>query len=328
MSRSLWTPFHARMHRTIRQHDLLRKNQSILVAVSGGQDSLCLIKLLIDLQPKWNWRLAIAHGDHRWRSDSQANAAFVEDFSKTQDLPFYLRVANPIPASEAEARNWRYGCFQEIAEKKGFTAIATGHTKSDRAETLLFNLVRGSGTDGLRSLNWSRDLTPTLKLVRPLLEFTRLETAEFCQTHNLKVWEDSTNQDLNYARNRIRHELLPYLKTHFNSQVEAHLSQTIELLSAEVEYLETVASEMCEKASSEEFLGLNRQVLRSLPLAIQRRVVRQFLQRSLDFNPDFGQIEKFVALINAPNRSRSDPFLKGAIAEVDGDWIYLNRSSI
>lgn len=321
MSRSLWTPLHAQIHRTIRQRDLLQKHQSVLVAVSGGQDSLCLIKLLFDLQPKWHWRLAIAHCDHRWRSDSEANAAYVADLAKTWNLPFYLRIATVIPASEAEARNWRYSCFQDIAEQENFSAIATGHTKSDRAETLLFNLMRGSGADGLRSLCWIRSLTPTLKLIRPILELTRLETAEFCQANHLKIWEDSTNQDLNYSRNRIRHELLPYLKSHFNPQVETHLAQTMELLSADVEVLEMMASDLYEKASSEN--ALNRQMLQSAPLAIQRRAVRQFLQRSLHFNPNFEQVEKCVALISAPNRSRTDPVLKGAIAEVDGDWIRI-----
>jgi tRNA(Ile)-lysidine synthase len=323
MSRSLWTPLHAQIHRTIRQRDLFQKKQSILVAVSGGQDSLCLIKLLLDLQPKWNWRLAIAHCDHRWRSDSQANATYVEELAKSWNLPFYLQVADSIPANEAAARHWRYACLQTVAEREGFTAIATGHTASDRAETLLFNLMRGSGADGLRSLSWSRSLTSTLNLIRPILELTRSETAEFCQVHHLRIWEDSTNVDLNYARNRIRHELLPYLKTHFNPQVEPHLAQTMELLSADVDYLEKLASDLREKATSEE--GLNRQVLQSVPLALQRRVVRQFLQRSLNFNPNFEQIEKFVALITAPNRSRTDPFLKGAIAEVDGHWIRLKH---
>lgn len=317
----LWTPLHARIHRTIRHRNLLQENQSILIAVSGGQDSLCLAQLLLDLGSRWNWHLAIAHCDHRWRSDSQANAEYVATLAQTWNLPFYLKTADSAPPSEAAAREWRYAQLQSVP---GFSAIVTGHTASDRAETLLFNLIRGSGAEGLSALNWTRPLTPVVRLVRPLLELTRSQTAEFCRDRNLQIWEDSTNSDLTYSRNRIRQELIPYLKQHFNPQAEQHLAQTIELLSADIEYLENAARELYDKANSAN--RLNRQVLRQAPIALQRRAVRQFLIRSLNFSPNFEQIEKLVALITAPNRSRTDPLIDHTIAEVSGDFIQLNRS--
>lgn len=312
-----WTPLHAQIHKTIRHRNLLQKNQSILIAVSGGQDSLCLAQLMIDLRSRWNWQLAIAHCDHRWRSDSQENAHHVATLAEKWDLPFHLRVADSTLESEAAAREWRYAQLRSI---EGFSSIATGHTASDRAETLLFNLIRGSGADGLRSLNWTRSLSPTQTLVRPLLELTRAQTGEFCRDRNLQIWEDSTNSDLTYSRNRIRQELIPYLKT-YNPQVEQHLSQTIELLSADVDYLEGAASELYEQANSSN--GLDRRILKQAAIALQRRVIRQFLARSLNFSPNFEQVEKCVALITAPNRSRTDPFVGTTIAEVAGDFIQL-----
>lgn len=315
-----WTPLHAQIHRSIRHRHLLEKNQSILIAVSGGQDSLCLAQLMIDLRSRWNWHLAIAHCDHRLRSDSNENAHHVATLAENWNLPFHLKIADSIPASEAAAREWRYAQLQSI---KGFSAIVTGHTASDRAETLLFNLIRGSGADGLRSLNWTRSLSSTQTLVRPLLELTRSQTDQFCRDRNLQIWEDSTNLDLTYSRNRIRQELIPYLKTHFNSQVELHLSQTIELLSADVDYLESVASELYEKVHSTN--GLDRRILGQAAIALQRRVIRQFLARSLNVQPNFEQVEKCLALITAPNRSRTDPFIGNTIAEVCGDFIQLKR---
>ena len=323
MSRNAWTPLHDRLHRTLKERSLLAQGDRVLVAVSGGQDSLCLIRLILDLQPKWNWQLAIVHCDHRWRSDSSQNADFVSALAKSWQVPFYLETASQIPISEAEARQWRYECFTKIAQTDRFTAIAAGHTASDRAETLLYNLMRGSGADGLQALSWNRLLTPTLSLVRPLLDVTRAETAQFCQDSDLQIWEDTTNQDLTYARNRIRRELIPYLQAHFNPQVEQNLAQTAELLVAEVEYLEAITSELREKAMSVDRLALNRSLLRSAPLALRRRVVRQFLQKALTFSPNFDHIEKMTALITAPNRSRTDPFPGGAIAEVRGDWIVI-----
>jgi len=313
-----WTPLHAQIHRTIRHRNLLQENQSIVIAVSGGQDSLCLAQLLLDLRSRWSWHLAIAHCDHRWRSDSQANAEYVATLAEKWNLPFHLKTADSVPTSEAAAREWRYAALQSIS---GFSAIVTGHTASDRAETLLFNLTRGSGADGLRSLNWTRSLSPTQTLVRPLLELTRSQTAEFCRDRNLQIWEDSTNSDLTYARNRIRQELIPYLKTHFNPQTEQHLAQTIELLSADVDYVENAAHKLYEEAKSAD--SLDRQILRQAPIALQRRAVRQFLARSLNFNPNFEQVEKFVALITAPNRSRTDPFIENTIAEVADNLIKL-----
>lgn len=330
--RSTWTPLHAQLQRTLRERRLLNRDQRLLVAVSGGQDSLCLIKLLLDLQPKWGWEIAIAHCDHRWRADSQANADYVEHLAQLWGISCYRQTAAVGIKSEAEARQWRYQVLTETALEHHYQKIVTGHTASDRAETLLYNLIRGSGSDGLQALLWQRKLAANLQLIRPLLEITRSETAQFCRDFHLTVWQDSTNQNLQYARNRIRQELLPYLQTYFNPQAEQALAQTAELLRAEVEYLEATAQDVLQQVlvslgsgeSQPRQLKLNRLVLKSIPLAIQRRVIRQCLQQCLPCSPSFEQIEKLTALISAPNRSRTDPFPGGAIASVEGDWIVIS----
>ncbi|HYX14810.1 MAG TPA: tRNA lysidine(34) synthetase TilS [Nostoc sp.] len=338
----VWTPLHAKIHRTIRSRHLFERNQRLLIAVSGGQDSLCLIKLLLDLQSKWGWNLGIAHCDHRWRSDSEANAHHVENLAKTWDISFYLETANEPINTEAAARDWRYQALSAIAKANNYQYTVTGHTASDRAETLLYNLIRGTGADGLQALTWQRPLNTGIMLVRPLLEITRSQTEQFCQEFKLPIWEDSTNQDLQYARNRIRQELIPYLRENFNPQVESALAQTAELLKAEVEYLEKAAQQLREEAlgmGDEKLplslspllptphsplpLRLNRRVLQKAPLALQRRVMRQVLLQILTDAPSFEHIEKLTALIIAPNRSQTDPFPGGAIAQVEGDWICL-----
>ncbi|NEU74050.1 tRNA lysidine(34) synthetase TilS [Hassallia byssoidea VB512170] len=348
MSRSFWTPLHAKIHRTIGSRHLFERNQRLLVAVSGGQDSLCLIKLLLDLQPKWGWDLGIAHCDHRWRSDSQANANHVKNLAESWKISFYLETAIEALNSEAAARNWRYQALSAIALEHNYNYIVTGHTASDRAETLLYNLIRGTGADGLQALTWQRLLTDNIILVRPLLEITRAQTKDFCTDFQLPIWEDSTNEDLKYTRNRIRLELLPYLQENFNPQVQSALAQTAELLQAEVEYLEQAADRLREEAMGEGDgetrrqgdketkrqeeilpspfalpLKLNRRILQKAPLALQRRVMRYCLQQILPCAPSFEQIEKLTALITAPNRSQTDPFPGGAIAKVENDWIYF-----
>lgn len=335
----LWTHLHAQIHRTLRQRQLLPGKERVLIAVSGGQDSLCLAQLLRDLQPKWGWELALAHCDHRWRADSSANAEYVRQLANSWQLPFYLQTATQPLASEASARQWRYQALSEVALKYSYKYIVTGHTASDRAETFLYNLMRGSGADGLQALTWKRSLivegenVSHLYIVRPLLEIVRSQTEEFCQKIGLKVWFDSTNADIKYTRNRIRQELIPYLQANFNPQVEQHLAQTAELLRADVEYLEEIARQLLEQSLSQNNLvevnelgkniRINRRTLGNAPLAIQRRAMRQLLQKILTRAPNFEQVEKLTAMINAPNRYQTDPFPGGASARVEGDWICI-----
>lgn len=321
---STWTLLHAGLHRVLKERHLLQQHQRLLMAVSGGQDSLCLAKLLLDLQPKWQWDLAIGHCDHRWRTDSAANAAFVQELAQTWQVPYFQQTAMTKLESEAMARAWRYPALSTLAQANGYSAVVTGHTASDRAETLLFNLVRGSGADGLQALTWKRPLTPEVTLVRPLLEITRAETAEFCRQFQLPIWPDATNQDLSYARNRIRLEVFSYLRTHFNPQVDRTLAQTAELLHADVDYLEQAAAKLLQQAQGEE-AGLNRKVLQAAPIALQRRAVRRWLETLLPVASSFEHVEKVVVLITAPNCSQSDPLPGGAIARVEGDWIRLKK---
>ncbi len=346
--RAPWGVLQARLHHTLRQRHLVEPGQRLLVAVSGGQDSLCLMQLLLDLQSRWDWQLAIGHCDHGWRPDSTANADYVESLAQGWRVPYFrqtfCRQTDPDIHSEAAARQWRYHSLAAIAEQQHYAVVLTAHTASDRAETLLYNLLRGSGADGLQALTWQRRLTDTVSLVRPLLNFSRSETGQFCQDRSLPIWPDATNQDLRHPRNRLRQEVIPYLKEHFNPRVEHHLAQTAELLQAEVAYLESLASDLLTHAivthpdpagnqagatlpgngSANQRVGLRRPILRQAPLALQRRVIRQFLQQQLPSMPGFEDVEKLVALIAAPNRSQTDPLPGGAIAWVQDDQIWLS----
>ncbi|WP_017305587.1 tRNA lysidine(34) synthetase TilS [Spirulina subsalsa] len=322
----LWTPLHARFHQTLRQRSLLPPQQKILVALSGGQDSLCLLQLLWDLGRKWHWELRVAHCDHGWPGD-QGLADHVRAWVNQYPLPLFCPVAVALPQTEAAARAWRYRVLLEIAQEEGCPVIVTGHTQSDRAETLLYNLIRGSGTAGLTALTWQRPLSPLVQLVRPLLNISRAETGQFCQHHALPVWSDPYNQNLKYARNRLRQEIIPALQTHFNPQVETTLAQTAEILQGELDYLEQLTTEACKTAVDDPLPRLNRLTLQKLPLALKRRVVRRFLQQYLPHHPTFEQIEAVTGLIHAPNRSRTSSLTGGLWAEVEGSYIQLTASS-
>lgn len=280
-----WTALHAQVHQVLLDRQILPLQSKILIAVSGGQDSLCLAQLLLDLQPRWDWHLEVVYCDHGWRSDSKQNADHVENLAQLWGLIYHRVVAHTDVSTEAKARDWRYSTFETLAQTHAFTHVALGHTASDRAETLLYNLARGSGAEGLQSLGWSRasfstssvsssaassavsatststssanssadthlainpaHLSP--QIVRPLLAITRSQTATFCRDRQLPIWHDTTNDDLTYRRNCIRQQILPLIQEVLNPQADRHFAQTAELLGAEIDFLQEQARLLFEQ---------------------------------------------------------------------------------
>ncbi len=327
-------PFKAvriKLNQALRQYpELLPPGSPLLLAISGGQDSLCLLELLCHLQPKWGWRLAVAHCNHRWRDDAHLNANHVMQLCHQRQIPsLILNQPDGIPSTEAAARQWRYGALVQLAQDQGCHRIVTGHTLTDRAETLLFNLCRGSGADGLCALGWQRDLTPTIRLVRPLLGVHRDETLAVCHQRNLPIWEDSTNHDVHYRRNRLRHEVMPYLTSHFNPQLTGALANLAEVLTAETAYLETQAQQFWADpqhfriATPQSNPALDCHALSKYPLALQRRIIRHFLRINLGTMPTFDQIQQVQGLIEAPQGSQTAPIHQNIVVKVCQKWLML-----
>lgn len=308
-----------RVQRFLRQSHALPAQSRVLVAVSGGQDSLCLLDMLHHLRPRWGWVLGVAHCDHGWRPDSTANAQYVGELAQRYGYPFHLVQATDLPQQEAAARQWRYQALVQIAQQHQYTYIATGHTASDRVETFLFNLWRGSGLSGLVALVPIRPLTPGIQLVRPLWDITREETAAYCQHQGLTIWPDSTNQTLQHRRNRIRHELIPYLRRHFNPQIERQLLQTLDILTAEQQFWQQWVNQVWPQLYDPQRQALNRRKLAQLPLAGQRHILRVFLQKQLGRPVTFYHIEQVRHLATAGHRSQTAPLPGGKRVVVQGD---------
>jgi len=216
-----WSQWHNRLNKfLITKENLLPKEVPLLLSVSGGQDSMALLKLILDLKRLYKWELHVWHGDHGWHLESKTFSEELESWCKNQGLNFICQRANKDEVkSEVEARNWRYNNLSKIAkslykQNNDFNCkhVLTGHTASDKAETLVLNLARGAYLGGLSSLKESRQLERDIHLIRPLIIFSREETAQICNHFNLPIWIDPSNQNLKFNRNKIRHEIIPRLE--------------------------------------------------------------------------------------------------------------------
>ncbi len=280
-----WSPAHQRLHRWLRrQPELLPAGAPLLLAVSGGQDSMALTALLLGLRPHHGWRLHLWHGDHGWRPESAEQAAGLAEWATGQGLAMRIERAAVPPAGEAEARAWRYRALDQEAQRLGCAHVLTGHTASDRAETVLLNLARGSHRRGLTTPRTSRALHGAAgapRLVRPLLRFSRADTARLCQALELPVWPDAGNEDPRYARNRVRAEVLPVLEA-----LHPGAAQRISALAErwgqererEDELLDLALQGLARAPAPPGRAALARRELTALAAANQTRLLQHWLQ--------------------------------------------------
>ena len=259
------------------QPQLLPQGSSLLLAVSGGQDSMALLALLQDLAPLHGWILSLWHGNHRWHDGSSRIAAELSSWCQQRQLPLQVdqAAAGQVP-SEATARQWRYAQLEQRAREAG-ADVVTGHTASDRAETMLLQLARGSDLAGLAALPSIRLLSPEgPHLRRPLLHLQRHDTLQICQDLTLPIWEDPSNQSPEFARNRVRQEVLPVLE-----QLHPGCSQRISDLAERVSHVRDSQTELSRMALEvlQTPTGLDRRGLGALSPATRRLLLAQWMQQ-------------------------------------------------
>jgi tRNA(Ile)-lysidine synthase len=272
---------------TLARYDLIAAGDKILVAVSGGPDSVALLHLLADRAPFLRLRLGVAHLDHGLRPESGLDAEFVRKLAARLGLAVYMEHANlsghprpPHVSLEAAAREARYDFFQRTAARFEFNKVALGHHADDNAETFLLHLLRGSGRAGLGGIRASREGG----YIRPLIRATRATIESHLRLRQLPFRIDSTNTDPAMLRNRIRHQLIPLLERDYRQGVSAVLSRSAEIYAAEETWLDGILEPMLEQLILKHEPGrlkLSAVKLTRLPLAAQRRIVRLAVQRVL-----------------------------------------------
>ena len=279
-------PLVSKVKKTLIDHKMVERGDSVLVGVSGGPDSVALLYGLFELKHELSLDLAIAHLNHSARGkESDRDAEFVRGLGKTLQLKTLIEKLD-VAAYQAKtkssfqeaARNLRLEFFQTEMVQVGANKIALGHTSDDQAETVLINLLRGSGLKGVGGMSPVR-----YPYIRPLFHCSRPEVVGFLKNKGISYCHDSSNEKNDYLRNRIRLELIPFLQKEYNPQIIENLFEASQIFRADDDYLRTLEDIEFERIASisgdSEVLSMNIEAFGELPLALKRRVARKGIHR-------------------------------------------------
>ncbi len=264
---------------------MVEPGDTILLGVSGGPDSVALLRGLFELKQELNLELAIAHLNHSARGkESDRDARFVKDMGEALQIKTFIEkmdVAAKQAASknsfQETARHLRLEFFQRTMDQMGANKIALGHTSDDQAETVLINLLRGSGLKGVGGMSPVRH-----PYIRPLFYCSRSEVVGFLNDQKIPYCQDSSNEKTDYLRNRIRLELIPFLQERYNPRITENLFEASGIFRADNDYLKTLEDHEFDRAVSKsgesETLNMDIEYFTALPLALKRRLVRKGIE--------------------------------------------------
>jgi len=305
------------------KHNLILTNDKIVIGVSGGPDSVCLLHLLKSMAPAYNLQLHVAHLHHGLRGPAAGDdAAYVAELGRQWGLPVTVQTVDVAAFArqhglnlEDAARRKRYAFLAQVAREIGAAKVAVAHQANDQAETVLMHFLRGAGVSGLTGMKpltalagfepLDQAASPAgqtdLLLIRPLLETTRAQITRYCQAHHLSPRLDASNQDLSFRRNKIRHHLLPLL-AHYNPNIYETLTRTAALMAADQVVLQQALERAWPallKTQTEGAIVLALFPYQDLSLALQRGILRRAIQKLHQSLADiaFDHIEQAVALI-------------------------------
>jgi len=322
-----------RVHLCLRDECLLKPDKPVVVAVSGGPDSLCLL----DILHKFGYLIIVAHFNHGLRPESESDAQAVSREAEKRSLTFILGeddvatfAADNMLSIEEAARIRRYRFLFAQAVKHNGQAVAVGHTADDQIETVLMHLLRGSGLAGLKGMParahpnaWSAEIP----LLRPLISIWREEVLAYCREHDLKPVIDQSNLDTTIYRNRLRHELIPYLES-YNPGVRQVLFRTTQVLTGEFDILKRVVDEAWETVLREQgpgYVALDPAKLKKQTVGVRRQLLRRAIAvlhpnlRDIDFE----SIERGLAFLEAPSKTNQTDLVAGLRLMYEGKTLYL-----
>ena len=234
--------------KTIKKYNLIENGDKIILAVSGGPDSISMLDILYKIQQNKNinFEIIVAHVNHMIREEAMEDAIYVKNFCKKRNIEFYLKsidvkkIANNNKIGTEEAgRKERYKFFDELAKKTNANKIAIAHNKNDNVETVFMHILRGTGINGLKGIEPKRGI-----YIRPLIECERKEIEKYCEENNLEPRIDKTNFENIYTRNKIRNVVIPYVQKEFNQNIIQTIDRLSKLVVEEEEYMDKQVKEV------------------------------------------------------------------------------------
>jgi tRNA(Ile)-lysidine synthase len=324
--------FHRSLREFVLQHQLIEQEDRLILAVSGGLDSMVMLDAISTLRRDFNLSLIVAHFNHQLRGhESEADEAFVRTAAKRLEIECYVEHANTHTAAEAArtsiqetARNLRYAFFAKLRSSLGFHKIATAHHADDNAETVLFNLVRGTGVHGLSGIPIRR---PDISVIRPMMFATRDEIRDVAKKKEIAYRTDSSNLSKDYTRNYIRHEIAPRIRENINPNLTLTLRRSSELFHHLDEFLQQQATalerEVIVRSSGKETV-FNRDVLLRQHVFMQEYLLFLAVRRHTRLETDFGTIRAMMSICRNETGS-STTVAKDIVFFRDRDHVLLRQ---
>lgn len=313
---------------TIKKYNLIKKGDSIVIGVSGGPDSICLLHILNELKNELNFKIYVAHINHMIRKEADEETEYVKNFCKNIEVECFVKkidvekIAKQLKMGTEEAgRKIRYDFFEEILKNTNSNKIATAHNNNDKVETIIMNILRGSGIVGLKGLDPIRKN----KFIKPLIEVSREEIEAYCEENKLNPKIDKSNNENIYTRNKVRNVVIPYIKKEFNPNILKTINRLSEVAAEENEYLNKVTQktfdEICvslektvgvydctrEKTSNQIILDLRK--FNNLELVIKRRLILYTINELLGTTEGIEKVN-IDDIIKLCNNNIGNKFLK------------------
>lgn len=284
---------------TIKKYNLIEEKDKIVIGVSGGPDSICLLYVLNEIKEELNFEICVAHINHKIRKEADDETKYVQEFCKKMGVKCFTIKVDVIKKSQEQkkgteetGREIRYEFFEKVLKETNSNKIATAHNNNDKIETIIMNILRGSGTFGLKGIEAKRDN----KFIRPLIEISREEIEEYCKERKLEPKLDKSNLENIYTRNKIRNIVIPYIKNEFNPNIIKTINRLSEVITEENDYLDKITKQTFneiniennsnylqkEKQISENnYIILDLKKFNNLELVIKRRLILYTINKVL-----------------------------------------------
>ncbi|MFC1622826.1 tRNA lysidine(34) synthetase TilS [Patescibacteria group bacterium] len=312
------------------QHDLWNEGDKIIVGVSGGPDSVCLLNILTRIAPKYNLKLRIAHVNYGIREkDADRDEKIVRELAKKYKLQidalkFKSDHFSKIKNLENNLRDVRYGFFSELKEKHGFNSIAIAHNQDDQAETVLMRLIRGSGLQGLSAMKARNG-----SIIRPLLSTSRKDIISYIKKEELPYGIDITNKDPKFLRNKFRHDLIPYLEKNYNPNIKQLLSRTASIVADDYDFINQSSKKVTSKIATinldKDSISVDVKKFQTLHPTIQKQSLRLFISDLKKDTTDIEitNIEELLKIFKSTKKKRQTLKFKGLNIERKSDKVIM-----